>query len=139
MTFDYPTLKATPGLAESWKFTDPKTLVMTIRSGVQFHDGTPLDAEAVKFNLDRNKSDPRSSIKADLGTVEKAIKVHRGATPELLIEIRVTRQPSLDIETVARRLCSVPRVVKAAFRAGSTAGICNSPHRGLAAVSRSAA
>jgi peptide/nickel transport system permease protein/peptide/nickel transport system substrate-binding protein len=71
VTFDYPTLKAMPGLAESWKFTDPKTLVMAIRPGVLFHDGTPLDAEAVKFNLDRNRSDQRSSIKADLRTVEK--------------------------------------------------------------------
>ena len=69
VAFDYPTLKAVPGLTESWKFTDSKTLVMNIRAGVQFHDGTALDAEAVKFNLDRNKTDQRSSIKADLGTV----------------------------------------------------------------------
>ena len=41
-------------------------LVLNIRAGVTFHDGTPLDAEAVKFNLERNKSDPKSNIKADL-------------------------------------------------------------------------
>jgi peptide/nickel transport system permease protein/peptide/nickel transport system substrate-binding protein len=70
VAFDYPTLKAEPGLAESWKFTDPKTLVMNLRDGVLFHDGTPCDAAAVKFNLDRNKSDVRSSIKADLLTVD---------------------------------------------------------------------
>jgi ABC-type transport system substrate-binding protein len=70
VAFDYKTLKAEPGLAESWKFTDPRTLVLNIRSGIAFHDGTPLDAEAVKFNLERNRSDPRSSIKADLITVE---------------------------------------------------------------------
>jgi peptide/nickel transport system permease protein/peptide/nickel transport system substrate-binding protein len=68
--FDFPTLKALPGLAESWKFPDTKTLVLNLRSGVQFHDGTPLDAEAVKFNLERNKNDARSSIKADLLTVD---------------------------------------------------------------------
>ncbi len=68
--FDYATLKAEPGLAESWKFTDPKTLVMNLRDGVLFHDGTPCDAAAVKFNLDRNKGDARSSIKADLLTVD---------------------------------------------------------------------
>ena len=59
-----------PGLAELWKFPDTKTLVLNLRSGVQFHDGTPLDAEAVKFNLERNKTDARSSIKADLLTVD---------------------------------------------------------------------
>ena len=49
--WDFETLKPKPGLAESWSFTDPTTLVLNIRSGVTFHDGTPLDAEAVKFNL----------------------------------------------------------------------------------------
>jgi ABC-type transport system substrate-binding protein len=68
--FDYGTLQPKPGLAESWKFTDPQTLVLKIRSGVTFHDGTPLDAEAVRFNLERNRTDPRSNVKSDLATVE---------------------------------------------------------------------
>jgi peptide/nickel transport system substrate-binding protein len=67
--WDYETLKPKPGLAESWSFPDPQTLVLNLRSGVTFHDGTPLDAEAVKFNLDRNKTDQRSNLKADLGTM----------------------------------------------------------------------
>jgi peptide/nickel transport system substrate-binding protein len=72
--WDYATLKPLPGLAESWSFTDPKTLVLKIRQGINFHDGTPLDAEAVRFNLDRNKNDAKSNIKADLGSVS-AIEV----------------------------------------------------------------
>ncbi|WP_426435294.1 ABC transporter substrate-binding protein [Bradyrhizobium genosp. P] len=67
--WEFETLKPKPGLAESWKFTDPNTLVLNIRPSVTFHDGTPLDAEAVKFNLERNKSDPKSNIKADLASV----------------------------------------------------------------------
>ena len=67
--WDFETLKPKPGLAESWNFTDPTTLVLNIRSGVTFHDGTPLDAEAVKFNLERNKTDPKSNIKADLASM----------------------------------------------------------------------
>ncbi|MBR1190265.1 ABC transporter substrate-binding protein [Bradyrhizobium sp. AUGA SZCCT0160] len=70
--WDFETLKPKPGLAESWSFSDPTTLVLNIRSGVTFHDGTPLDAEAVKFNLERNKSDPKSNIKADLAAMESA-------------------------------------------------------------------
>ena len=46
--------------------------MLNIRSGVTFHDGTPLDAEAVKFNLERNKSDPKSNIKADLASMASA-------------------------------------------------------------------
>ncbi|MGL3214332.1 ABC transporter substrate-binding protein [Bradyrhizobium sp. BR 1433] len=67
--WEFDTLKPKPGLAESWKFTDPTTLVLNIRAGVTFHDGTPLDAEAVKFNLERNRSDAKSNIKADLLSV----------------------------------------------------------------------
>jgi ABC-type transport system substrate-binding protein len=69
--WDYETLKPKPGLAE-WSFPDPQTMVLKIRSGVTFHDGTPLDAEAVKFNLDRNKTEQRSNIKSDLATVTSA-------------------------------------------------------------------
>jgi len=43
-----------PGLAESWTVSsDGKTYTFKTRKGVQFQDGTPLDAAAVKFNFDR--------------------------------------------------------------------------------------
>ena len=41
-----------PFLAESWKYLDPKTVVMKLRQGVQFHDGTPFNAESVKYQMD---------------------------------------------------------------------------------------
>jgi peptide/nickel transport system substrate-binding protein len=67
--WDYTTLEPKPGLAESWTFSDPTTLVLNLRKGITFHDGTPFDAEAVKFNIERNKTDKRSNIKADLVNV----------------------------------------------------------------------
>ena len=67
--WEFETLKPRPGLAESWSYTDPTTFVLNIRSGVTFHDGTPLDAEAVKFNIERNKTDPQSNLTADRATV----------------------------------------------------------------------
>jgi peptide/nickel transport system substrate-binding protein len=42
-----------PGLAESWSQIDDLTWEFHLRHGVSFQDGTPFNAEAVKFNLDR--------------------------------------------------------------------------------------
>ena len=43
-----------PGVATAWEANaDATEWTFTLRSGVQFHDGTPLTAEAVKFNFDR--------------------------------------------------------------------------------------
>src|SRR6185312_10948329 len=61
--FEPKTLKLKPGLAKAWTWKDPKTLVLDLVDGVEFHDGTPFNAEAVKFNLDRYKTDKRSNIK----------------------------------------------------------------------------
>ncbi|CAN0656597.1 peptide/nickel transport system substrate-binding protein (plasmid) [Nitratireductor aquimarinus] len=48
------TLEPEPALAESWEISDDGiTYTFNLREGVTFHDGTPLNAEAVKFNFDR--------------------------------------------------------------------------------------
>src|SRR6187402_2702570 len=41
--FEPKTLELKPGLAKSWKFTDPKTLVLDLVEGAKFHDGTEFD------------------------------------------------------------------------------------------------
>src|SRR5580704_13020499 len=47
-----PQLDIVPQLATEWQWVDEnKGLVMKIRQGVKFHDGEPLDAAAVKFNI----------------------------------------------------------------------------------------
>jgi len=44
-----------PGLAESWSLPDQKAIVLRLRQGLKFHDGTDLDAAAVKFNIQRGQ------------------------------------------------------------------------------------
>ncbi len=51
-----------PGLAESWEWSDPRTLVLNLRRGVKFHDGTPFNAEAVVFNFRRIMNPEEQSI-----------------------------------------------------------------------------
>ncbi len=46
--------KFVPELAKSWKVSeDGKKVTFELQQGVSFHDGTPFNAEAVKFNYDR--------------------------------------------------------------------------------------
>ena len=60
-----------PGLAKSWKNTDENTWVFELQEGVKFHDGTDMDAEAVKFCLDTCfKNDPTHVTKCYVDKVE---------------------------------------------------------------------
>ncbi len=67
---DPVTLEPIPFLATSWEFTDPQTLTMTLREGVTFHDGTPFDADAVVYNVERAKNLEDSSIKTDVSSID---------------------------------------------------------------------
>jgi peptide/nickel transport system substrate-binding protein len=54
-----------PGLAERWDISeDGLTYTFHLRQDVAFHDGTPFNAEAVRFNLARITSDRLASQKA---------------------------------------------------------------------------
>lgn len=57
-----------PSLAESWETVDDGgAFVLKLRPGVTFHDGTPFNADAVKFNLERTANpDTGSPQKGDL-------------------------------------------------------------------------
>ncbi|MBN9389158.1 MAG: hypothetical protein J0I20_14110 [Chloroflexi bacterium] len=60
-----------PWVAESWEISDSgKTLTFKIRQGLKFHDGTALDAAAVKFSFDRIL-DPKtaSPVLSQMGTL----------------------------------------------------------------------
>jgi ABC-type transport system substrate-binding protein len=57
-------LEIVPRLAERWETSaDGKTWTFHLRKGVRFHDGTPFNAEAVKFNVDR-ALDPQQRLVA---------------------------------------------------------------------------
>ncbi|ELZ92860.1 dipeptide ABC transporter ATP-binding protein [Haloferax mucosum ATCC BAA-1512] len=52
LTVDYDT-SITAGLATSWEQTDDETWVFELRDDAEFHDGTPVTADAVVFSLNR--------------------------------------------------------------------------------------
>jgi peptide/nickel transport system substrate-binding protein len=73
-----PDYQIEPLLAESWEFVAPATWRLVLRQGVLFHDGTPFNAEAVKYTMDRIASNgggvmgigPDSTVIVDDYTVD---------------------------------------------------------------------
>jgi len=64
---DVPTPPLVPGLATAWEISpDGLQYTFKLRPRVSFHDGTPFDAAAVKFNFERfwDKSSPNYYPKA---------------------------------------------------------------------------
>src|SRR6266581_2047746 len=54
VTFPDESTQVVPGLAESWTISkDGLQYTFKLRRGITFHDGTPLNAEAVKFSIER--------------------------------------------------------------------------------------
>ena len=48
-------LEAVPGLAESWKRIDDRTVEFTLRKGVRFHNGDEMTADDVVFTFSRDR------------------------------------------------------------------------------------
>ena len=56
-----------PGLAKSWDISDDGTVyTFNLNSGVSFHDGTDMDAEDVKFSLDRARAEDSTNAQKRL-------------------------------------------------------------------------
>ena len=69
-------LRLKPDLATSWtQSKDALTWTFKLRKGVKFHDGTPFNAEAVKYNFERFLG-PEKPLKASLHTpIIKSVEV----------------------------------------------------------------
>jgi len=65
VTFPEEKTEVVPGLAESWTISkDGLQYSFKLRKGIAFHDGTPFNAAAVKFSIERqiNPDHPASKI-----------------------------------------------------------------------------
>ena len=76
-----PDASIVPGLASAWRIApDGLAYTFTLRPGVRFHDGTPFDAQTVKFTLDRaraaDSTNPQKSLLGAVRSVEKIGRAH---------------------------------------------------------------
>ncbi|WP_254791578.1 ABC transporter substrate-binding protein [Curtobacterium sp. MCBA15_005] len=66
--------KRNPWLASAWSQPDAKTIDMTIRSGVEWSDGSPFSAKDVVFTFDLLKKFPAMDVKGawqHIGSIEQ--------------------------------------------------------------------
>lgn len=88
-----------PGLATSWKWVSPTHLRLGLVEGGKFQDGTPFDAEAVKFNLDRVRQGGKGiMIASDLAAVT-GVK----ASGPLTVDITTSRPTASLVLTLSDR------------------------------------
>lgn len=115
-----------PFLAESWELA-PDALSMTfqIRQDVTFHDGTPLNAEAVRFTFERVQQ-PES---VDSPIYEDFQTVHMEVTDEYTIVFNF-EEPNYDFLTTLRNLYAVilsPTAIQADEELFARNPVCTGP------------
>jgi peptide/nickel transport system substrate-binding protein len=83
-----PDFSIHPELAESWRIEEGgKRITFSLRGGVAFHDGTPFDAAAVKWNIDR-RLDPAAASpqREQLDPIIAAVEVVDGHTVAFILK-----------------------------------------------------
>jgi peptide/nickel transport system substrate-binding protein len=105
-----------PGLAERWELADDEvTWTFYLREGVTFHDGTPFDAEAVKFAFDRVADQEFEYFDASLyggyRTYTQEIESYR-VVDEYTFEIVTVRPFSFFLEDLAHIFIPSPTAVQ---------------------------
>jgi peptide/nickel transport system substrate-binding protein len=71
-----------PLLAKSWSWSDDgKTLTLKLRDDVKFHDGTPFNAKAVKFSLQRLID---GKVNVRIGAAYQVMKSIDAAKPDVV-------------------------------------------------------
>jgi peptide/nickel transport system substrate-binding protein len=97
-------------LAQSWTISpDGREFAFVLRPGVQFHDGTPCDAEAVKFSLERTK-EINPFMRASFGSIQSitvtgplALTIRLADTMPVFLSMLAQPQAAIVSPTAARR------------------------------------
>jgi peptide/nickel transport system substrate-binding protein len=122
-----PSLNYVPQLALSWEWSaDRLSLTLTLRAGVTFHDGEPLDAEAVKFNIERAKTATYSRRSTELKPV-KAVTVIGPFTVRL--DLSEPYAPLMAQLTDRAGMMVSPKAARELGEKMTTRPVCAGPYR----------
>ncbi|MBV1798531.1 ABC transporter substrate-binding protein [Siccirubricoccus sp. G192] len=119
-------LEIVPQLATAHRWEDPKTLLITLRDGVRFHDGEVMDAEAVRYSLNRHLTLPGSFRRSEMGDVQ-AVEVVDPRT----VRIRLKGPSGAFLAALTDRAGMIlsPKAAEAAGRNFGTHPVCAGPFR----------
>ncbi|MBN8890017.1 MAG: ABC transporter substrate-binding protein [Rhodospirillales bacterium] len=118
-------LNIIPQLATGYKYEDPTHLVITLRAGVTFQDGEKLDAEAVKYSLNRHLTMKRSMRVGEINAIQ-SIEVVDPLTVRLVL-----KQPSSPLLAQLTDRSGIIVAPQAAEKAGADFGlhpVCAGPY-----------
>ena len=87
-------LEPEPRLATDYEQTDETTWVFNLREGVQFHDGTEFNAEAVKANIERIVDPAVASSRANIFEMIEEINAVDEYTVEIVTEYPFAALPN---------------------------------------------
>jgi peptide/nickel transport system substrate-binding protein len=120
-------LNVVPQLATSYEWSaDNKALTIKLRSGVTFHDGEKLDAQAVKFNLERHKNMPGSNRRGELAVVSSVEAVDPSTVK---LNLGAPFAPLLAVLTDRAGMMVSPKAAQAAGDKFGAKPVCSGPFR----------
>ena len=121
-----PDLKFVPRLATSWTWSpDARALTLTLRAGAKFHDGDAIDAEAVKYNIERSKTFPESIRKSELSGIDTV-----DVLDPLTVKLNLKTPDASLLATLSDRAGMIvsPRAAKAAGSNFGLKPVCSGPY-----------
>ena len=120
-------LNVVPQLATSWQWSpDFKALTLKLRPNVVFHDGEKMDAEAVKYSLERHKTMAGSNRRGELAPVT-SIDVLDPLTVRL--NLKSPFAPLLAVLTDRSGMIVSPKAAKAAGEKFGAHPVCAGPFK----------
>ena len=117
-------LQIVPQLATGYEYADPKTLVIHLRTGVKFQDGTTMDAAAVKYSLDRHLTMAGSARRAEINVMDHVEVVDPQTVRVVLKE---PSAPFLSQLTDRAGMIVSPKAAEAAGKDFSLHPVCAGP------------
>ena len=121
-----PQLEIVPQLATSYEWTDPKNLVIHLRDGVLFQDGTKMDAAAVQYSLMRHLT-----MKGSFRTSEINAMDHVDVVDPLTVRIVLKNPSSPFLAQLADRAGMIlsPKAAEAEGKDFGLHPVCAGPFR----------